>query len=175
LDDYWASWPDYYGGTDLISATFNVAGGSISSVSFTLQPQGGPTYLGYQAPISNQTGVEVVGQNLVLPDEAILVFGSYLTSTTITLPWYASGQLNWDRGAGGGPTWYYAQTGNTGDEVYFASLPSNPPLDEQGNWIIATQASPLPSDVPEPSTIIIWSLLGTVAVTVGWWRRRKAL
>jgi hypothetical protein len=28
--------------------------------------------------------------------------------------------------------------------------------------------------VPEPATIIIWSLLGTVAITAGWWRRRKA-
>jgi hypothetical protein len=29
--------------------------------------------------------------------------------------------------------------------------------------------------VPEPATIIIWSLLGTVAITIGWWRRRKAV
>jgi hypothetical protein len=27
---------------------------------------------------------------------------------------------------------------------------------------------------PEPSILIVWSLLGTVAITVGWWRRRKA-
>jgi len=27
--------------------------------------------------------------------------------------------------------------------------------------------------VPEPATLIIWSLLGTLAITVGW-RRRKA-
>jgi len=31
------------------------------------------------------------------------------------------------------------------------------------------------SVVPEPSTIIIWSLLGTLAVTVGYWRRRKVV
>jgi hypothetical protein len=30
------------------------------------------------------------------------------------------------------------------------------------------------SAVPEPSTIIIWSLLGTVALALGWWRKRKA-
>ena len=28
--------------------------------------------------------------------------------------------------------------------------------------------------VPEPSTIIIWSLLGTVGITIGWWRRKRA-
>jgi hypothetical protein len=28
--------------------------------------------------------------------------------------------------------------------------------------------------VPEPSTLLIWSLLGCLGITVGWWRRRKA-
>ena len=27
--------------------------------------------------------------------------------------------------------------------------------------------------IPEPSTLIIWSLLGTLGITVGWWRRRR--
>ncbi len=27
---------------------------------------------------------------------------------------------------------------------------------------------------PEPATIIIWSLLGTLGISLGWWRRRKA-
>lgn len=30
-----------------------------------------------------------------------------------------------------------------------------------------------PATIPEPSTFIIWSLLGTLAIGVGWWRRRK--
>jgi hypothetical protein len=30
------------------------------------------------------------------------------------------------------------------------------------------------SQVPEPSTLIVWSLVGALAVTLGWWRRRKA-
>ena len=28
--------------------------------------------------------------------------------------------------------------------------------------------------VPEPCSLIVWSLLGTVAIGVGWWRRRKS-
>ena len=28
--------------------------------------------------------------------------------------------------------------------------------------------------IPEPSTLIIWSLLGTLAIGIGWWRKRKA-
>jgi len=27
--------------------------------------------------------------------------------------------------------------------------------------------------IPEPSTLIVWSLLGASGVTLGWWRRRK--
>jgi hypothetical protein len=27
--------------------------------------------------------------------------------------------------------------------------------------------------IPEPATLIIWSLLGGLAVSIGWWRRRK--
>ena len=27
--------------------------------------------------------------------------------------------------------------------------------------------------IPEPSTLIVWSLLGALGVTVGWWRRRR--
>jgi hypothetical protein len=28
--------------------------------------------------------------------------------------------------------------------------------------------------IPEPSTIIVWSLLGGLGITLGWWRRKKA-
>ena len=28
--------------------------------------------------------------------------------------------------------------------------------------------------IPEPSTFIIWSLLGALSLTIGWWRRRRA-
>jgi hypothetical protein len=31
------------------------------------------------------------------------------------------------------------------------------------------------SDVPEPTTLIVWAALGALAITAGWWRRRKAV
>jgi len=33
--------------------------------------------------------------------------------------------------------------------------------------------SPEANVIPEPSTFIIWSLLGTLGIIVGWWRRRR--
>ncbi len=35
------------------------------------------------------------------------------------------------------------------------------------------EAAPPPEGVPEPSTLIIWSLLGALGITVGWWRKRR--
>jgi hypothetical protein len=29
--------------------------------------------------------------------------------------------------------------------------------------------------IPEPSTFIIWSLFGALVLSVGWWRRRRAV
>jgi len=40
-----------------------------------------------------------------------------------------------------------------------------------GRW--ATIAGVQIQEIPEPSTVIIWSLLGAIAITVGWYRRRK--
>ena len=58
-------------------------------------------------------------------------------------------------------------------------------IDAQGNVVgvaytnqgyahaVLWSAVPHPNVVPEPSPLIIWSLLGTLAIGVGWWRKRK--
>ena len=28
--------------------------------------------------------------------------------------------------------------------------------------------------IPEPTALIIWSLLGSLGITIGWWRRKRA-
>ncbi len=58
----------------------------------------------------------------------------------------------------------------------FDNIVAAPEIDAHGNWIIAN-AVPEPatsSTVPEPATLIIWSLLGSLAVGLGRWRRGKA-
>lgn len=41
-------------------------------------------------------------------------------------------------------------------------------------WVQLGSASPLAAEVPEPSSVIAWSLLGLTISGAGWWRRRKA-
>jgi hypothetical protein len=40
---------------------------------------------------------------------------------------------------------------------------------EDSGWFSPTSSKV----IPEPSTLAIWSLLGTVGISVGWWRRRR--
>ena len=40
-------------------------------------------------------------------------------------------------------------------------------------WEYRNEYDPI-STIPEPNTLVIWSLLGTLAIGLGWWRRRKA-
>ena len=44
-----------------------------------------------------------------------------------------------------------------------------------GNYQIVTPAQTVVTSrvIPEPSTLAIWSLLGALSITVGWWRRRR--
>jgi hypothetical protein len=65
--------------------------------------------------------------------------------------------------------------GNSFDLSYFGDL-----INSQPNGRVIFSYANVPAGevimygeaIPEPTTLIIWSLLGTVAITVGWWRRR---
>lgn len=43
-----------------------------------------------------------------------------------------------------------------------------------GSYTENLTATFLFTPIPEPSTLIVWSLLGSLAVGLGWWRNRKA-
>jgi hypothetical protein len=66
------------------------------------------------------------------------------------------------RGAGGG---FYMGGAGVGEYHYFYG-------DAGANGEIIITYAPQ-SVIPEPSTLVIWSLFGGLAVTVGWYRRWK--
>ena len=69
---------------------------------------------------------------------------------------------------------------------FFTALASSVDLSFASNTVSASQASPIIGEVtvctvrsegnavPEPATIIIWSLLATLAIGLGCWRKRSA-
>ncbi len=69
------------------------------------------------------------------------------------------GVINWDTGTGEWNDWSHLRP----------DYASNGPID----GIAEYDRDPGPV-VPEPSAVIIWSLLGTFGVAMGWYRRRRA-
>jgi hypothetical protein len=62
--------------------------------------------------------------------------------------------MNWDTGTGAWNDWDY--------------------LTDYDHPIDGIAESIREPSVPEPATIIVWSLLAALGITIGWWRRRKA-
>jgi len=54
-----------------------------------------------------------------------------------------------------------------GDEMWFTGKSS------AGVYAIGYAQGDQSGVIPEPSTLIIWSLLGALAITVGWRRKRR--
>jgi len=73
---------------------------------------------------------------------------------------------DWSRGMRGGSFAY--------DESYLLASARGagyPSYDYVQGYIIGFRVA---SAVPEPATLIIWSLLGTLAIGAGWWKKRRA-
>jgi hypothetical protein len=92
-------------------------------------------------------------------------------------------QVNWDNdylSLSAGPTISFIVQGYEVDVTplavpeYGASSFSGDPPWSQPNVDIMARFDITQASVPEPTTFIIWSLLGAIAITVGW-RRRKAV
>jgi len=59
------------------------------------------------------------------------------------------------------------------DDLYVGILYANPRTDTtQTSYVDWVEVTVEP--VPEPSAIIVWFLIGSTALAIGWWRRRKA-
>ena len=67
-------------------------------------------------------------------------------------------------------------TGDWFHSTYLIELPYNPPVEWLfiGGDIMVDELVVDTQCIPEPTTLIIWSLLGGLAVTVGWRRRRRS-
>ena len=79
----------------------------------------------------------------------------------------------WDFDGKNGIDWSSASTGNTSFAYpsvgeYVAVFRAT---DMAGNW---AEAGTNVTITPEPTAFIIWSLLGALGLTIGWWRRRRA-
>jgi len=90
----------------------------------------------------------------------------------------ASGSLTlgmclWGKCAQGGASDMFSHTG----QWISATFPDGSTPEEHGFQIVFDSGNPSPnaggSPVPEPSTLIVWSLLGSLAIGLGWWRKRK--
>jgi len=70
-------------------------------------------------------------------------------------------------------------TGATGNShVWNNGSPGSPGEMEtdyftDGSWI-SVVVSESPSRIPEPCSLIVWSLLAVLGIALGWWRKRKA-
>lgn len=153
-------------------ATGDLAASDVLSASATAS-KGTTTYTlnGYQA----SKDLEVVGNSLELLGGDYSSF--FYVGTGLSSPaelWYYNGYGN-----------HYIEYGLQTrpkdvilwDDGGFYGLPGvvlTPPLSgDETPIVIATLAS-TDSTVPEPATIIVWSLLGSIAVGLGWWRKRGA-
>jgi hypothetical protein len=47
-------------------------------------------------------------------------------------------------------------------------------IDNVGSLSVQVNGPSATSAIPEPSTLIVWSLLGGIAIGLGWWRKLKA-
>jgi hypothetical protein len=61
-----------------------------------------------------------------------------------------------------------------GHDIQLTLLAADCAYGGHGGYVSLDGFSRTDPTVPEPATIVVWSLLGGLAVTIGWWRRRRA-
>ncbi len=54
-----------------------------------------------------------------------------------------------------------------GTEIFLVAL------EPDGQAFVVSATNQFSETIPEPSTLLIWSVLGSLAVAAGWWRRRR--
>ncbi len=160
----------------VVSSGFDFSAGNIFTVTYLsglTNPFGGtPLFdangdLGYDAS-NNPGSTGMYFPSLYIPSASYPVYlaalvGAFTDSTgaVIGTPFVL----------GDGPTNVTAPTGATQlqlgiNDDYFS--------DNTGSLLVQVSGPSAVSTIPEPSTLVVWSLLGSLAVGLGWWRKRKA-
>lgn len=114
---------------------------------------------------ADNTDLTTFGSYLNGQANQITVVGDYATGT-------ASAYLNGTLGLSG-----YALRGGIDPAPNFSELfmYENGENNGLGNSVAIDNVEvDAGNAIPEPSTLIVWSLLGTLAIGLGWWRKRKA-
>ena len=79
---------------------------------------------------------------------------------------------------------FYGTEGTTFDQIVFQNPGDATDFEADNFSVLATSVTPPPNSlildgavtpaIPEPATIIIWSLLGGCGIGLTWWRKRSA-
>ena len=116
----------------------------------------------------------------------INVSGSFQTNQPMTLSGVTASQVlfNFTGTSGhvlqtsGGDVLYGTFLATDGGQFQFSELDLTGALiNTDGNvqFVSGSQLTYAPfSTIPEPATIVVWSLLGGLAIAAGWWRKRNA-
>ncbi len=78
----------------------------------------------------------------------------------------SSASIQWNRGGPPASDYYTAMYSDAYAAAWMTSHPSD---------LVSSGYTIAEAPVPEPTTLIVWSLLGVLGITIGWWRRRNAV
>ncbi len=147
----------------------------LNSWQFTLAPRSGGGTVNFSiydwtasgpvgtALFSQNESWPVAGGNVLVSGINLALVPGKLYGAEIDLLGYSGSSVNF----------MYNQTGYSGGNGFWDEY-SGSWYNLAGTNLEFSAVFGSSSSVPEPSTLIVWSLLGTLAIGLGWWRKRKA-
>ena len=134
----------------------------------------------FDSPTAGGNGPAVLTYNSVLstfiPDADETLTGQAATILNIGTFDYSLKSQNAGSGPPGGPgdNTYVEDQLVFKLELFGSSIDRDTLLNDiEASAVGVVFDSPDVSSTPEPSTLVVWSLLGALGITIGWWRRRK--
>ena len=147
-DDDYTTYGNSYGAPSPSNAAYNANGVSVSLTRGSAFDFDGAYFTGW----GNPNGTEVFNSSTITVEGYL--DGSLVGSVTMNL---ATDKYDW-----------LAANFKNVNELRFLND------GQDGHWWLMDDFTYGSSPVPEPATIIVWSLLGGLCLSIGWWRRRRA-